>query len=166
LHKIGDYVICSHNGVCQIRSIGALDISSTDPLKIYYTMDTIYSKEVIYVPIHSKVFIRPLISRIEAEELIRQIPSLEVECLTGSKVNVLASTYEAFLQEHECIDLVRLIKTISRRNEDQTSKNKKMSEMDRRYLRKAQDLLFNEFSITLGLKRSNAEEYMTHLFAG
>ncbi|MNW56586.1 CarD-like/TRCF domain protein [compost metagenome] len=162
MYRIGDYIIYGNSGVCQIKAIGSPNISLSVGSKQYYTLSAIYSTETIYTPVDTKIFMRPVITREEATKLIEQIPDIEEEAYDQYNTKWLANLYESFLQKNNCRVLIKLIKTIYIKNYDAIQNKKKISDTDQRYLKRAEDLLYSEFSVALEM---NIEDVKQHVEA-
>lgn len=159
MYEIGDYVIYGDSGVCRVTAIGKPPISRADPKRTYYTLTSVFGSETIHIPVDTKVFMRPIISRVEAEQLIRQIPSIEKKSINGRCIpSVMSEQYLSSFRSHECGDLVQLIKTIYEKNS-----GKKPGRMDEKYLHRAEELLHGELSIALGIDRSDVPEYIAQI---
>ena len=112
MYQIGDLVIYGDSGACRVEAIGKLDVSYIDRSKLYYTLRPIYRDGKIYAPTETKVFMRPVLTFPEAQRIIGLIPSIkEIDCLSGNH-RILKENYSQLLLSHNCIDLIRLIKTI------------------------------------------------------
>ena len=69
----GDYIVYGNTGVCQIEATGKPDIPMFDENKSYYKLMPVYRSEVIYIPVDTSNFIRPIILREEALQLMKEI---------------------------------------------------------------------------------------------
>ena len=69
MFAVGDLIVYSETGVCRVEQVGAPPF---DPKakREYYTLSPLNSRETIYVPVDTQVFMRPILSRAAAEELI------------------------------------------------------------------------------------------------
>lgn len=109
----GEYVIYGNNGICCVEEIG---IPVGTPMgrsgREYYTLTPVFGAGIIYAPVDTKVFMRPILTKEQAEHLIRQIPSIQEEDFEGQDVRVLSEKYKGCLDTHQCEDLVKLIKTV------------------------------------------------------
>ena len=55
MFKIGDYVAHYKEGVCEVTSIGKLDISCSDKKKEYYTLKPLYDAGgTLYTPVENE----------------------------------------------------------------------------------------------------------------
>ena len=67
----------------------------------------------------------PILTKAEAEELILQIPEIRAEEVIGQDVRALGEKYKGCLDTHRCEDLVRLIKTVYRKEKRLEENGKK-----------------------------------------
>ena len=123
----------------------------------YYTLTPVTGTETIYIPVDSPVFMRPVISREQAETLVRDIPNIEVDHFTSHSMRLSSEHYQEVLQSHDCGDLVQLIKTVyakSRRS------GRRLSQVDQRYRKRAEELLHGELSVALGIPFHEVPAYI------
>lgn len=157
----GDYIIYGSTGVCQVEAVGTpAGIASADQGRLYYTLTPVYGVGTIYIPVDGKVFMRPVISRDEAEELIDRIPEIQGDACENRDQKFLTTHYKSFIQSHECEDLVELIKSIYARNQHMIRNGKKAGTTDRQYMKKAEELLHGELSVALGIPLGEVPEYI------
>ena len=122
----GDLVVYGSSGVCRVVQIGALESQAADPNRQYYTLQPLFESERIYTPVDSGVFMRPAMTKEEAQNLIRQIPEIDGDVCTERNPANLRIHYEASLQSHECRELIRMIKGIRRKTRETEKKGRKM----------------------------------------
>ena len=162
----GEYVIYGNNGICCIEEIG---VPHNTPMgrsgKDYYTLAPVFSNGKIYAPLDTKVFMRPILTKAEAEELILQIPEIRAEEVAGQDARALGEKYKDCLDTHRCEDLVRLIKTVYRKEKNLEESGKKLAKTEREYGRLAKELLHREFSVALEVPYDEVEEYITEKVA-
>ena len=84
MYQIGDYVVYGGSGVCQVMGVGTPASSACDRHRAYYTLRPLAGTETIYVPVDTRVSIRPVLTRQEADALILQLPALS-ECPVDTK---------------------------------------------------------------------------------
>ena len=136
----GDFVVYGSSGVCRVIQVGALEGKSADPTRQYYTLQPVFESERIYTPVDSGVFMRPAMTKEQAQAFIRQIPSIGEDLCTERNPATLRIHYEASLQSHQCEELVRLIKGIRHKCRETEKKGRKMGQVDQRYRKKAEGL--------------------------
>ena len=156
----GDLVVYGSSGVCRAVQIGVLESRAADPNRQYYTLQPLFESERIYTPVDSGVFMRPAMTKEEAQNLIRQIPEIDGDVCTERNPANLRIHYEASLQSHECRELIRMIKGIRRKTRETEKKGRKMGQVDQRYRKKAEGLLHGELAIALGIPREEVEDYI------
>jgi len=153
MYQENDLIFYGTIGICKIRSVCCPDnISGTQKGQLYYVLNPVHRDGTTYAPVNTKVFNRPLISSKEARELIDIIPTIEINTDNGN-FKALEDSYKAALQTHKCIDLIRIIKTVSAKNKIAVSKGKKLSQIDMRYMKKAEELLYDEFAAVLDIPK-------------
>ena len=158
----GDMIIYGNTGVCRVEQVGHPDhIKGADGNKLYYTLAPVYQAGVIYAPIDTPVFTRPILTRQAAEELIAKIPSIRGEIYDGRNQRVLSDSYRACFDTHQCETLVQLIKMVHSKNAVCQKNGKKPAQLDQRYRKRAEDLHYGEFAVVLGIAREDVERYIT-----
>lgn len=161
MFEIGDYLIYGSTGVCRVEAVGILQgISSADPNRQYYTLTPIYGAGTIYTPVDGKVFMRPVLTKAEAEELIDRIPEIREDACKGVDQRSMANQYQSFIQSHRCEDLVELIKSIYQKNQAMLRNGKKAAMTDKQYMKKAEHLLHGELAIALDIPLEEVAGYI------
>ena len=79
MYPEGTLLVYGRNGVCKVLSVGEAPFRGADPHRLYYTLSPLYGNETIYVPVDTRVLLRPILTREEAEALIRSIPSIQAQ---------------------------------------------------------------------------------------
>lgn len=161
MYQVGDYVYYGGDGVCRINKIAKRKSIGDAEGRLYYTIKPLCDTYVIHAPVNgAKVFIRNIISREEAERLIDLIPSLQVETCHNKATNQLRLYYEAMLNTHNCVDLIKLIKSIRAKGKMAERKNRKLGAVDAKYMVLAEDLLFSELSVALDMPMDKVPAYI------
>ena len=94
MYQVGELVLYGSTGVCRIEEIREQDFPSTGEKRLYYSLRPLYEDCMISAPVDSdKVFIRPIISKEEAERLIAGIPHVRVEMYHSSVSRELTEHY-------------------------------------------------------------------------
>lgn len=156
----GDYVICGNNGICSIEDITTLNISGIDKNRKYYLLKPVYqSGSTVYIPVDTALqTLRRALSRQEANSLIDSIPDIPLIPLADEKT--LERTYKDYIHEGSCESLVKLIKTIYLRKEKRIEKGAKVTALDSRYFKLAEDFLYGELSVSLEMSREDVKSYI------
>ena len=162
MYKKGEYVIYGNNGICRIEEIG---VPVGTPMersgKAYYTLAPVFGSGNIYAPLDTKVFMRPILTKAQAEELILQIPEIQGENFEGKDVRALSEKYKGCLDTHQCEDLVKLIKTVYMKEKALVESGKKLAKTEQEFAKLAKELLHREFSMALDMPYEKVEEYIT-----
>lgn len=162
MYKKGEYVIYGNNGICQIVNIGVpVGTPMARSGKEYYTLTPVFGSGNIYAPLDTKVFMRPILTKEQAEDLIAQIPEIQGEAFEGKDVRALSEKYKGCLDTHQCEDLVKLIKTVYIKEKTMVESGKKLAKTEQEFGKLAKELLHREFSVALEVPYEEVEAYIT-----
>ncbi|MBQ6834502.1 MAG: CarD family transcriptional regulator [Lachnospiraceae bacterium] len=167
MFEIGSFLIYDTTGVCKVLDIGVpegLPVANKD--RKYYKLAPVFGSGTIYIPVDTKVFMRPVISKEEAEALIRRIPEIQEDICESHNLKVLEDHYKASLMSHSCEDLVQLIKTVYTKKKNLEKSGKKTGKTDQQYMKHAKKLLHEELSIALEIPVAEVEAYITRVIEG
>ncbi len=160
MFQIGDLVICSDTGVCRVESIGKIDMPWIDKNRLYYTLHPVYKEGKLYVPIDTDIFMRPVVTYEETQQLIDSIPVIQAMDCAGQDHKTLKEYYSKLLHTHNCKDLIKLIKTIYEKNIITKSNGKQPGQIDSKFIKQAEDSLYSEFAIALDIPKEQVKEYI------
>lgn len=160
MYQPGDLIIYGGEGVCRVESVGPLALSDVKSDKLYYTLQPLYRSGTVFAPVEGKVFMRPVIGREEAEALVRAIPDIEESHLEGRNLRMAGEYYQKMMDSHNCADLVQLIKTIYVRQQSAQAAGRKGGQVDERYRKRAEDTLYGELAVALGIPKDEVEAYI------
>ena len=160
MFKTGDFVIYGSHGVCEVTSIGPMDMAGTIKDRLYYTLSSVYSPgSTVYTPVdNEKVMMRPIASKKEAIEFVERIPDIEALWLSDEKSR--EKEYKAAIKTCECTELIKIIKNLYIRKESRLEGGKKVTSVDEKYLRQAEDLLYGELAIPLQIEKAEVVHYI------
>lgn len=161
MFKKGEYVVCGNKGVCMVEDVTTLNISGVDKGREYYILKPVYtSGSTVYVPVDStKESIRKVLEREEADKLIRGIP--DVPLITIANDKLLEQEYRGCMKSNNCEEWVKIIKTIYLRKQKRLEAGRKVTAVDAKYFRIAEDNLYGELAISLDMPREEVESYIT-----
>jgi len=160
MYKAGDLVIYGNHGVCRIESVGEPNISGADKSKLYYTLSPLYHSEKIFTPVDTNVFMRPIITYEEANQLISHIPSIDNNLDDFEDVRSLEAHYKNLLKSHNCSDLLRLIKTIYAKSRIVEKQGKRLGQIEKRFISMAEEQLYGEFAAALNMTKEKIKIYV------
>lgn len=162
MFEIGELIVYGGTGVCKIADITAPGLNPADKGQLYYKLEPLYSQGIIYAPVNnSKVFSRRVISKDEAQRMIDDvIPSIHAQAFHSSSVQMLNEHYAQFFSSHDCEGLIELIMSIYAKKQNAEAQRRKFGQVDERYMKRAEDLLYGEFAVALGIERSEVPDYI------
>lgn len=142
--------------VCEVKDV----LKKFRDNKDYYKLAPIYDDSLlINAPVEGfDELYRPILTKSEAEGLIDNIP--EVDCAEIENERVVEAAYKSLYDTQKHEDLVKIIKTTYLRAEEKLEKGLKRSEKDKVYFRKAEDSLYGELAISLGMSIDETRDYV------
>ncbi|MBN7774206.1 CarD family transcriptional regulator [Clostridium aminobutyricum] len=156
MYQQGDFIIYGSSGVCHIEEVCTLDhILMSDKDQLYYKLAPIYDNGVIYTPINTAIFIRAIITKQQAEQLVSQIteivpiPEILENVCDNHNVRALSDLYEKFLQTYDPEKLLQIIKTVHIKNSILIKNSKQLGQTDQKYMKQAEAFLFGELAVAL-----------------
>ena len=156
MYSVGDKIIYGENGVCTVVKIAPLEMSGASADKLYYHLAPLIGNGVYFSPVDSNAFMRPVISREEAEALIASIDSIEPAICTDTRFNHVDAFYKELFKKHSCEALVAIVKGLKGRMSEKKTKSSRAEST----MKRARDMLHGELSIALGIELSEVEEYI------
>jgi len=156
MYAAGTNIIYGGSGVCTVVEICTPNFSREEWGRKYYKLCPVYSTETIYAPVDTKAFMRPVMTREEAHRLIARIPEIEGCELSCHSVTVLRQQYEEFFHDHSCEAYIRLVKGIYEKGKQ----GKKLGQTDQRYMKRAEDTLYGELAVALGITPAEVPAYI------
>ena len=138
MYEIGAMVFYGGEGVCRVEAVGPLEMSGASQGKEYYTLAPLYRTGRVYTPVGREETMRPVLSRREAEELVRSIPSLAADDCSRLSLRALNEHYRDLIHTRTCEDMVRVIKSAYAKGAARRSRGASPNQMDERYLERAE----------------------------
>lgn len=161
MFKKGDWVIYGNNGVCCVDDVGRFkDIPVSDTEKDYYKLVPLRNGGTIYIPADTSVFMRPVITEEEANALIAQMTDIDETVCDSKNQKILNDHYKASMDTHACEDLVCIIKSVYAKKQNSVSNGKKQGKTDQEYGKRAEELLYEELSVVLGIPYEKVQRYV------
>lgn len=157
----GEYVVYGSSGICQIVDITRLDMPGIDRKRLYYDLAPVNAAgSKIYSPVdNTRVTVRPVMTEEEAWGLIDEIPEIQELWVGNEKMR--EEQYKEALQTCDCREWVKIIKALYLRKQERISQGKKITVVDERYLRMAEDCLYSELAFVLGREKEGMEDLIT-----
>lgn len=154
MFHIGDVVVYGTEGVCEIREITEVRFGKES--NEYYVLSPIgKATDTFYVPTSAeKVLLRmrPVLTKKQAEELLKLIPSTPFEWIENERERIEA--YKKILLYGTSEDVMSMARCLYFHQIEQLEKGKKLHASDERFLKDAEKLLFDEISYVLGISQN------------
>ena len=160
MFAIGDLIIYGSEGVCRVEDIGVPDIFDSDNGHSYYTLSPLYRQGRIYTPVDASVFMRPVISKQEALDLISSYPDIDDEIIENRNIRILSEKYQETMNSHACSDLMKVLKSVYHKKQIMDQRGKKLGQVDEKYFKKAEDLLHGEFAVALNIPKEEVGSFI------
>lgn len=156
MYEKGQYIIYGIRGVCQVTDIITLDKNG----RLYYELHPLEQKDSrIVAPVDStKTLTRALLTKEEALELLAEMKDIPVMELINDKQK--EERYKEAMRTCDCRVWVSMIKALYLRKLDRKEQGKRMTEVDERYFRSAEENLHTELSVSLGISKDEMREYI------
>jgi len=162
MYEVGQMIVYGTRGVCRVAAVSPGGTSSGgDAGRLYYTLEPLYQSCVIYAPVDGKVFMRPVITREEAEQLIDSIPDVQPEACFTRDLRELKEHYEASIFSHDCAELVALSMSIYEKRRAAERQKRRLNQTDERFMKQAEQLLFGELATALGIPSEQVPDYIS-----
>ena len=156
----GELVVYGGEGVCRVESVGTPNTSGYDKTKEYYTLSPLYRSGQVMTPVDTAVLMRPVMTAGEAAAFLAALPSLPAEEPGSMGQRAVKDHYHAVVTSYDCTRMAAMIKYASHRRRAGQQRGRKVSQLDERYLRRAEDQLYGELAAALGIDRQEVCAYI------
>lgn len=160
MYKIGDIIIYANQGVCRVDEIGVPDIAGIAKEKLYYTLSPIYGDGKIFIPVDTSMYMRPIATKSEVKDIIRQIPKIQTEIIENQNYKIMEDYYKKLLSSHKCVDLINIIKSVYDKRKVVKQQGKNLGQTDEKFKKIAEDLLHSEFAVALDIPKTEVNKYI------
>jgi CarD family transcriptional regulator len=162
MYQTGDFIVYGDTGICKITDISTMSATSKQSPALYYTLTPLFQNCVIHTPVHgAKVFMRPAITKEMANRIIDDIPSATITTYHSRSVNDLTHHYQSSFASHKCESLVDLTMSIFAKKQELEKQGRKPGATDEKYMKRAEELLFGELSVALGIPKDDVPAYIS-----
>lgn len=156
MFSVGDKIIYGENGVCTVESIGPLAMSGAPKDKLYYYLSPLIGSGTYFTPVDSSAFMRPVMSRDEAEALINSMPGIQPAICNDNRFNHVDAFYKELFKQHSCEALVSIVKGLRSRMAEKKTKSSRAEAT----MKRAKDILHGELSVALDMDIKDVEGYI------
>ena len=156
MFSVGDKIIYGENGVCTVESIGPLTMAGAPKEKLYYYLSPLIGSGTYFAPVDSGAYMRPVMSKAEAEALIDSMPGIQPAICTDNRFNHVDAFYKELFKQHSCEALVSIVKGLKSRMSDRKTKSSRAEAT----MKRAKDILHGELSVALEIDVKDVEDYI------
>ena len=144
MYEIGEYIVHPGQGVCLVEDVvdnpsatyQLLPVGQRHPMRISF-------------PVASESRLRPVLSHDEAEDIIAQYPTMQVDDFTNKSNALEEEHFRDEIRLGSCLDSVRVVKTFRTRIAEVKARNKKPPVAYERILKQASERSLSELAVAL-----------------
>lgn len=144
MYSVGDYLVHPGQGVCQVRDV------TSGPQAVYQLLP-IGKRHPVHIsfPVANEGRLRPVLSHDEAQRIIEDYPTIEIERFQARNNSLEEEHYRTEMRQGTCLDSVRIAKTFRARIDELASRNKKPPVAYERILKEARERSSVELAVAL-----------------
>jgi CarD family transcriptional regulator len=154
MYAIGDLILYGRSGVCRVTDI------TRQADRDFYMLQPLYGNYTISIPVTTKAYMRPIISKDDAARLIDTIPTVAAKPYHNRVLRELTGHYEQSLKSNDCADLITLTMSIYEKKRNAESQNRRLGAIDEKYMKRSEELLFGELAAALGIEKDEVPGYI------
>ena len=152
-YKIGDFVMYSVSGACEVVEIGTLDFAGPD--KIYYSLKPVYdARDTLYVAVSNEDKIaRKVVGKKDAQEILEKIRN-------GKRHGELPQkeVCDAIIQNADSMELSNMIRQLRHIRSENKKNHKGLNIADAKLLTYAERIMISELATALAISMEEAVE--------
>ena len=153
MFDVGSYVIYHNEGVCVVFDIREETFGTVGRSETYYILTPLSSKgSTIFVPVNNETlvsYMKPVLSAAQINELAEKLRDFRID-LTGD-VREKNNRFKEILSLCNTEEIIALVNTLSERIAGAEMSGKKPLSTELNALRRAEKILFDQFSYTTDL---------------
>lgn len=155
MFNVDDVVFYYTTGVCKVVSIGPPALSGLPSHVDYYTLQPLSDnhKEMIYVPVDTKAYMRFAICGEEAQKYIDMVPAIQPQFPETRNPKGIQDFYSGMINSFDITKLLNVIVSLTVKKREVQARNKHLNQTQTNFLRRAQEMVYNEFAFALGKTR-------------
>ena len=155
MYRISEYVVKANTGICKIDEIVTRSLSETSEAKEYYVLIPVDDPRAkVFVPVLSdKSNMRRAMDEQQARDFIYSIPGIGVKWIENDKSR--EQEYKNAMKSNDPASLVSIIKNLYLRSRERENQGKKVTAVDDRYFKMAENALNSELAHALGKNKDD-----------
>ena len=150
---IGQTVLYGSNGVCTIDDVTEKRIGKSN-LQYYVLRPVCTDTSTLFVPTANEKLvskIRCVLTKEEASRILGALPAFGK--WNNNKIE-RSEAFRAVISGGDRVELIRLIRQIRAHEQEQLGKGKRLHLSDERFLKEAEKMICEEFSLVLNIDRT------------
>ncbi|MGI6736373.1 MAG: CarD family transcriptional regulator [Anaerovoracaceae bacterium] len=161
MFKAGDMIVYGGTGVCRVVDITVPEFAKEHGNREYYQLEPIYENGTIYAPVDNEnLSMRYVMGKEEADQMIAMIPEIQTEEFKEKSTQKLTEHYKSRIRGQNCEDLICVIRSAHKKKIKAEEENKKFGQIDKKFMKKAENLLFGELAIALEIDKDDVAGYI------
>jgi len=158
MYNINDYIMYGKTGVCQVTGIEKGKLTG-DVEREYYVLKPLNSDTIIKTPINNdKINMRQVVSKADVLAFIDSMAEGDPVWIKDDRSRF--KEFESKLNAGSCLEWMEIIRSIYLKERDRRSDRKSISPRDRDISKEAKRLLYEEFSLSLGIPQEDVENFI------
>lgn len=157
--EIGQVVVTKNSGVCEI--ISKEEMSFSVGKREYFILKPIFNEQnqtKIYIPVDQENLIRPIMKKEEVLNIIDEMPKMKKIWFSDQKIR--KTEFEKIYRSGDIYKICQMVKSLYLHNEELKVAKHTLSMLDRDYLNKLREGIYQEFAIVLELPYEKVEAFI------
>ena len=154
---VGQTVLYGSNGVCMVDDVTEKRIGKTK-MQYYVLKPLCNNTSTLFVPTANQQLVsnmRRILTEDEAEAILRNLPPCGD---WNDNKQERSEQFRAIITEGSCVELIRLIRLVRTHGQEQLAGGKRLHITDERFLKEAEKMICEEFSLVLHISRDEVLE--------
>ncbi len=154
---VGQTVLYGSNGVCMVDDVTEKRIGKTK-MQYYVLKPLCNNTSTLFVPTANQQLVskmRRILTEDEAEAILRNLPPCGD---WNDNKQERSEQFRAIITEGSCVELIRLIRLVRTHGQEQLAGGKRLHISDERFLKEAEKMICEEFSLVLHISRDEVLE--------
>lgn len=158
--EVNEYVVYGHNGVCFVEDCRIEKFGGE--ARRYYILKPVSNEDsTLYVPVDNDDLMekmKDILTKKEIMTIIHSLPEDELEWIEESKSR--SSSYDDIFARGSRRELLLMIKSIYKKKKERKAEGKKLWTMDDNAMKKAEQLVYEEFATVLGIEPNQVVRFI------
>lgn len=157
--QVGQKVIYGNYGVCHVTEVDAC-MSGVEGRRYYVLESGSERKGRVFLPMDHEELVRPLMSKEEVLDLIRNSDTIEIDSFRDNNQRYMEDHFKKLLKTKDQACAMQVAKTMHMRIQEQINRGGTPSATYVRLLDQAEEQIEDEFSEVLGIPRDEIRDFI------